>query len=478
VGSPNVYYQGKAGGYDLRVVVRPPEAIPGRAEVTVTTDTPASRVTVLPAPADVSDTALPPADAAQRVSGAENVFSAEVWIMTEGSHALRIAVEGPQGEGRTVVPVNAVNLAPSPMPTWLKASLIVLGLLLAGGVAVIPGVMTREAGLLPGVLPTEARQKRGMTAGVAAGLAALFVLAGGWIVWQQTDRDYRNNRLYRQLPISATATLETGVRLLELERLPDERGSRAWPALSTDHGKLMHTFLIREPDLDIFAHVHPVPGRDDRFLSALPPLPGGTYRVYADITGENGLSQTLTASVVLPEAPTASAVPDSGEPVPDPDDSWRTGTGFAPPAALPIAVSELPGGYRMTWENPEAGRDRTQGELRFSVTDATGQSAVLEPYMGMMGHAAIRREDVAVFTHLHPTGSISMASQEILTPKEGGADSAVMDHSMHLGHGVQTNRIIFPYEFPQSGPYRIWVQIKTAGQVMTGIFDVEVQEAK
>jgi hypothetical protein len=34
--------------------------------------------------------------------------------------------------------------------------------------------------------------------------------------------------------------------------------------------------------------------------------------------------------------------------------------------------------------------------------------------------------------------------------------------------------VSFPYEFPKAGPYRIWVQMKCEGQVVTGVFDAEV----
>ena len=35
VGSPNVVFDGQAGPYSVRVVVRPPMVVPGRAEVIV-----------------------------------------------------------------------------------------------------------------------------------------------------------------------------------------------------------------------------------------------------------------------------------------------------------------------------------------------------------------------------------------------------------------------------------------------------------
>ena len=48
VGSPDVYFTGKAGPYSVMVVVRPPGVIPGRAQVLVQVREPVQRVTVQP----------------------------------------------------------------------------------------------------------------------------------------------------------------------------------------------------------------------------------------------------------------------------------------------------------------------------------------------------------------------------------------------------------------------------------------------
>jgi hypothetical protein len=136
----------------------------------------------------------------------------------------------------------------------------------------------------------------------------------------------------------------------------------------------------------------------------------------------------------------------------------------------------------MIWERDStplvAGRDL---DLRFTVTAPDGRPAELEPYMGMACHAVIARDDGAVFVHLHPAGTIAMASQLAFTLRQPGdtvrgrlgARITTAERGMDMGSAAP-GAVSFPYAFPQPGSYRLWVEVKRNGRVLTGAFDAVV----
>jgi len=462
VGSPNVFFTGTAGPWPVRIVVRPPAVIPGLAEVTVRVqEGKPEHVLVQPVQFTAGVKGAPPADEAQPVRGETGMWSAQLWIMTSGSYSVRVRLTGAAGDGLALVPVAAERTRTLGMQRALGFTLAGLGLFLFAGALTLVGAAVRESVLAPGEEPDPSRRRRARMIVVATAIFLVLILAGGKRWWDGVDAEAQK-RLYRPLATAASVRPEGAGQVLRLTvddpRWEDPEVSLLVP----DHGKLMHLFLIREPGLDAFAHLHPV-RRDARsFEAPLPALPAGRYRLYADVVRESGFAQTLTAAVSLPNS-RPNPGPAAADPAADPDDSWRL-------------AGPLDGGLTMTWEGkPEplvAGREV---DLRFAVRDAAGRPAVLEPYMGMMSHAVVNRADGAVFVHLHPVGSFSMAAQQAFLEKEGMPGMAGM--AGMAGMKQAAGEVSFPYEFPQPGRYRLWVQVKSGGAVWTGVFDAEVRPA-
>ncbi|MFA6545598.1 MAG: hypothetical protein WCS99_14365 [Limisphaerales bacterium] len=507
IGSPSVIFEGQAGVYPVRVVVRPPEVVPGLAEISVRAHGPGvTRVAVLPVHWRAGRHGAPPPDVAVPVRGETNLFAATLWLMTPGAYSVQVQIEGAAGLGEVMVPVNNVAITRKAMSPAYGTTLAVLGILLFATAVKLVGAAWGEAVLKPGEPvgpPVRSRSVRAMLVG-----ALLFagVVIGGKNWWDKVDLHFRTNRLYRPLPLLADVRMTNGLPVLRLQVDTRDGGQRDWTPLQSDHGKLMHLFLIREEEPDTFAHLHPIQRNPVTFETPVPPLPPGRYTVIADVTHETGFTQTLTTKTDLPEPPEnpfvssrrgSAADPMCGTPARrkpgdtsatafDPDDSWHFGDPL--PASGPNTC-RLPGGYVMKWEQNGPLQTRREAPMRFKVLKPDGSPALLEPYVGMFGHAAVRRADGGVFAHLHPVGTISMAAQEAFTrrevrPEKPGGKTVALESKEKSAAAPPahtaglTDSVSFPYEFPSAGRYRLWVQVKSEGRVFTGVFDAEVAGAQ
>ena len=206
------------------------------------------------------------------------------------------------------------------------------------------------------------------------------------------------------------------------------------------------------------------------------------------MTYETGFSDTIVTSAYIPEM---AAVKNTSWP-PDPDDSWRIGRETE--LLKESHTCDLGAGYSMISESPRAIKANQPLSLKFNVRDRAGQQVLLEPYLGMRGHLTLRREDGAVFTHLHPGGSASMAAMQLaalrsegklpLDARFGGEDpvcklpASSTQRELEWISGLprpESSSVSFPYAFPKPGRYRLWVQGRIEGKVRTGVFDADVR---
>ncbi len=468
VGSPDTFFSGKAGPYNVRVSVRLPGVIPGRAQVTVRVEDAQTaqphHVTVRARQWNVGLKGAPPPEDAAPVPGDPSLYTTELWFMTATAYQLAVTVDGPAGSGGVAIPVMALATAERQMAPGLGGVLAALGVFLTAGLLTIIGAAVRESGLAPGVEPDAVRRRRARIGIAVAAVVAGLALWGGNVWWAAEASSYKASVLYRPFNAEASLSRQGDRRMVTLSiRDPRWTGSpveaNRYNALIPDHGKLMHLFLVREPALDAVAHLHPIARTpaDRDFDADVPPLPAGRYKVYGDIVHESGYAHTLVADVEL------NGDGDGSPMATDADDSWFSGN--AQPEA-PSVSCDLGDGSRLVWERgPAPATAGVERDLRFEVRDAAGANVDVEPYMGMAAHLLIASHDGSVFAHLHPAGSISMAAMQ----RFGGGDP-------HAGHAMSLDsRIAVPYAFPKPGSYRLFVQVKRGGKVMTAAFDLDAR---
>jgi hypothetical protein len=279
--------------------------------------------------------------------------------------------------------------------------------------------------------------------------------------------------MYGSPAVDPTFTVTEAHRTLRLVVHDTAKFTAVYSPVAPDHGKMMHLFLVSMPGMEQFAHLHPVQSDSLVFTTEVPALPSGNYRMFGDLTLENGLSITVTNTVQIPAARGRIAASDS-------DDVW-TSDSIATPIS-PHAMHRLRGGYSLEWSGDSTPLvSRQPIDLKFTVRDAKGGVAMLQPYLGMAAHAVILRNDASVFIHLHPMGTVSVAGQEFFRARDRGdttasgrlRPSALTMTAMPAM--IMNGALSFPYEFPKPGRYRIWVQVKPASQVLTGTFDVDVR---
>ncbi len=532
IGSPGVTLEGMAGPYAVTVVVNSPDVIPGTASVDVyLTETSISEVQLKPIYWFAGSSGTPKADLAVPVPGESGHYKGEIWLMSPGSASIEVKVLGEKGEGSILLPVMAVSTAQKEMEPSLGYTLAALGFFLVILMVTIISLSSSDTMIKPGEDATgKTRRKRWIGAGIGLVILVL-MLWGGNSWWNSWSSSYSR---YMYKPFTATSWVDTkdnqqvlkfSVDSTKLEQL---YLTRSIDYLIPDHGKIMHMFLLKMGTQDVFAHLHPLRTDSTMFETVIPPLPAGDYYVFSDVTRLSGFSETIADTISIPEAAPQIAEIWNDSLLTDTDDTYYITDPIVKAEDQPLLMGGdivvcgspgkktiLPDSSYVTLELPEAGEFKSEQlyQLTFAFEDEEGKPSELEPYLGMMGHAVVFKEDGSVYIHLHPVGSYSMASQEVMLNRfESGSgrfdwdklteppafrdsidqviaelnslpyserDSLLgvgMDHSVddpdHPDHAV----VKFPYAFPEAGQYRIYVQMKRDQKILNGAFDVEVSD--
>jgi hypothetical protein len=453
VGSPDVFWEGRAGPYRLLVAVRTPPVIPGVATIEIRVlDGHPRIVKVVPLRVTGPGAKFAPVpDEARQSSDDPRFYTASLWMMAAGAWQVRVGLDGDEGRAQVAIPIEALATRTLKMHTSLTLVLLPFALFLIVGFVAIVRASAGQAQVAPGAPIDQPRARRAWIATVAAIAFVAFALGfGNW--WWTAEADAYARYIYK--PLQIDPKLEPDGTLLLGVRDPGWIRSRVVGDFLPDHGHLMHLFLVRMPDLDRLLHVHPRQVRDDLFAHRLPPTDPGRYRLFADIVHATGLPETMVSEMDLP----ARSEPGAG--AGGPDDS--------------TASADAPA--RIVRESDGPLRARQPTLLTFRVEDEKGQPANdLELYMGMPGHAIVIKRDGRVFAHVHPSGTAAMASLTLAAATLPGVEKESNDpHAAHAMAAPLPATVTFPYGFPEPGDYRIFVQVKRAGAVRTGVVDVQV----
>jgi hypothetical protein len=509
-----------AGKYKVLVDILPPEVIPGIAKVSVVMESgEIQKITLFPVYWYAGEKGAPKVDEALPTQS--NTYEGQVWLMELGTTSIAVEIEGSLGKEKVIVPLVAISTAKKNMDASLGWVLAGLGLLLFVLMTTIIGASMSDGLAAPNEELTE-KLKRKRILGIGASSIVLFlILWGGKSWWDSWAMNYQK---FMYKPYQADSKIKQINDQLILEFNIDSNSVRSrWTSyLIPDHGKLMHLFLVRQGTMDAFAHLHPLRKDTLTFESTLPPLPAGKYLVYADIVRYPGQPHTITDTLEIAESESKmlSASYQAGKST-DRDDIYvitnplNSTTSTLKSENITICGSPgiktyLQDSSSIIWEENPTLKAGKLYPLKFSVQAPQGQKTQLEPYLGMMGHAVVVKDDGTVYIHLHPTGSYSSAAQQILQARINTNDKQfttqfpeskvfkdsidkflsyletlseekkneyfmtsmnhVTEDSLHQNHAS----VSFPYAFPKAGNYRIWVQVKRNGRILTGVFDAKV----
>jgi hypothetical protein len=479
VGSADVFFEGDAGPYHLYVTVRVPQVIPGIAEIQVrSAANDVEKIEIVPMRLSGAGSNFPPTpDVTERSKQDPQFFTGSLWLMESGALKVRVSVEGSKGKGELSVPVPAFAQRTLPMDRSLGGLLGFLMVFLAVGLVFIAGAAAREGNLEPGERPSPASARRARVVMVITAVIVLGIIYLGKAWWGAEASNYKRGVNFFKPP-EAETQLENGNRLVIRAKGQDPEWSKRvdMGEVIPDHNHLMHLFLISTPGMERMWHLHPARGNEGAFADDLPDMPAGHYEVFADIVDKEGFPWTLVGQVDLPQV--------HGKPLSGDDSNW-TGAALAGQAGDSNVV-QLADGYKIVWERGTAPLvANTAMTFKFRLEDKDGNPAKdMEPYMGMAGHAEFVISDMSVFAHIHPAGSASMAALDLangtpIGPSKGTCgitDQCMMPTEMAMPMPAPMSaEVSFPYGFPKPGEYRIFVQVKRAGQVETGVFDAHVQ---
>jgi hypothetical protein len=209
--------------------------------------------------------------------------------------------------------------------------------------------------------------------------------------------------------------------------------------------------IVVPTDLSTIVHRHPPVAADGSVSEELTLDRPGTYRVVVDAYPQSG-----------GPAPSSPLVP-TGQ-----SNFQLFGTinvaGTEPHGSLaPYRSTVVAGGYRFHIVAKPALAAVQAATMAIEVTDPQGRPATFKPYYGALAHAIFFKEGSLDYFHTHVCGKATPACASFL-----GA-------SQVAGTSTQPGRLDVGVLVPVSGTWRLFLQTKAGGHVLTAPFTLEVK---
>jgi hypothetical protein len=201
----------------------------------------------------------------------------------------------------------------------------------------------------------------------------------------------------------------------------------------------IHLIIVRD-DLALMIHRHPPVAPDGRARQTLTFPAHGRYRVVVD---------------AYPKLPGALRNFQLFANV-------RVRGAFRPRPLPPFSSSVVVAGYRFVLHGRPRLRAIQPGFLTVTVTDPTGRPATFTPWYGALAHAVFFRQGSLDYFHTH-----------VCSPGASGCTS-ILGATKVTGESTRPGKLTVGVLVPVAGKWRLFLQVKVNGHVLTAPFTLTV----
>lgn len=476
IGHLNYIYEGQAFDNPVRVIIKTPGVVPGLADIIVKSfDQEIDQILVTPIvwkesnnwnPSGQGPQVAPPPDIMIPIKGEQNTYQAELWLMDFGAYNIQVEFFD-NGKSEIInIPVNSIANQIIPMTQTTSIILFLLMLLLIAGLSNIITIGYRESTLNSISDLDNLRIKKSYVVQFFSLILICFVLYFGNNWWAVTEQAFMKN-LFQPIENQVNLVKNNQQTILQI-KITDE----AWidgriADFIPDHGKIMHLYLVNE-NYQQLCHLHPKRNSNDNslFEVAIPPIEYGKYYIFIDVTLESGSNQTLKNIIEYYPENILNQNKQYFLEI-DGDDSF---------------IKENPSYYFKWINSSENYYTSNEINLNFQMLDMNNNPVILEPYIQMGGHGAIIDSTGNVFIHIHPIGTISMASQELYDKEYDLQKSGICYFGLPdttIKNYTKDSFINSFLSFPpiiidKTGKYFMWIQGKSNNEIITEKFEFNI----